>query len=150
MRPVICYRRYKPSPPSSHPQRSVGYLPLPTCSLFRPLFLISWTIFFTGTTTSNRLVKMMGPATLYPSFHVLFTHFSNNSFATACSPLNGITDMNAMSIFSWIVRNLISINFLPLVHLVGSVPQHFLIACSVTNFTRCRMDSQMLPSRSLR
>ena len=44
-------------------------------------------------------------------------------------------------------------NFLPLVHLVGSVPQHFLIAqkqCSLTNSTRYRMDRQKVPSRFLR
>ena len=32
------------------------------------------------------------------------------------------------------------IYFLPLVHLVGSVPDHFLIASSLTNSTHYRMD----------
>ena len=45
------------------------------------------------------------------------------------------------------------INFLPSVHLVGSVLQHFLIAqyqCSLTNSTRYKMDRQKISSRFLR
>ena len=56
--------------------------------------------------------------------------------------------MNTMSILSPITKDLMLIDFLPLLHLVGSVPQHFLIACSLTNSTRYRMDRQIVPSRS--
>ena len=41
------------------------------------------------------------------------------------------------------------INVLPMVQLVGSVPQHFPIACSLTNSTPYNMDRQIVPSRSL-
>ena len=54
------------------PTPSVGCPPLPTCWLFHPLFLNSWTIFFISTTTNNKLVMMMGSMTLLLSFHVLF------------------------------------------------------------------------------
>ena len=45
------------------------------------------------------------------------------------------------------------INFLPLVHLVRSVPRRLLIASIsgfVDEFSRCRMDRQMAHIRSLR
>ena len=41
------------------------------------------------------------------------------------------------------------IDFLPLVPLVGSVPQHILITCSLTDSTRYGIDHQIVPSRSL-
>jgi len=49
-------------------------------------------------------------------------------------------------------RKPVQVSLLPLVHLVGSVPHHFLIAqyqCSLTDSTCYGMDSQMVPSKSL-
>ena len=72
-------------------------------------------------------------------------------FKGACSPLNSITDMSTMPyILSSVARDPMLMYFLLLVHLVGSVPQHFLIASSLTNSTHHRMDRQIVPSKPLR
>ena len=55
-----------------------------------------------------------------------------------------------MSILSPVARGPMLINFLLVVHLVGSAPQPFLIACLLTNSTRYTMDRQLVLSRPLR
>src|SRR5258706_16102981 len=92
---------------------------------------------------------MMDPTPHYAYYPSRFMSSSPLLHHFICPPLHDITDMNTMSILA---RNPMVVNFLPLVHLVGSVPQHCLIAqfqCSLTNSTRCRMDHQMVPSRPL-
>src|SRR5258706_567685 len=104
------------------------FYPLPTPSVRCPPLPTSASI--TRSTFSDFLeVKMMGPMTRYAYYSFRFIpHFFNTSFEGACSQLNRITDMNTMSIVSSVARNPMLLNFLPLVHLVGSILQHFLIA----------------------
>ena len=122
--PVIYHRRCKPSLPSSHSQRGV---PIASNLLTIPsTFLIPWAVSFISTT---RLVEIDGSYDSIPLVSFPFHPLVNISFEGACSPLNGVINMNKVSILSSITRDSMLINFLLLVHLVGSVPQHFLIAC---------------------
>ena len=70
-----------------------------------------------GSTTLLRILIATVPCRL----RSLLQH----SFEGACSPLNRITDTNTMTILSSVARDLILINLLLWVHLVGSVPHHF-------------------------
>ena len=136
---------------------STGCPPLPFCYLLRQPFLNSWTICFISTKNNNKLVKTIGPTTLLrvliatiPLVSCLLRPLLQHLVRGSMFPLNRITDTNTISMLSSVARDLMLINFLPLVHLVSSVPQHFLIAYSLTNSTRYRTDRQIVPSRSLR
>ena len=134
------------------PAPSVGCPPLPTSAsitpltglsnikLFCRLFLISWTSQDDEPYDSLRI--------LFLSFHVFFAHFFDISFEGAVYQRH---KHNVHSLFC--CEDPMLINFLPLICLVGPVPQHFLIAryqCSLTNSTRYRMDRQKVPSGFLR
>ena len=122
MCPVIYHRRCKPSLPSSHPQRRVT-----TASHW-----LIRTIFFISMTTNNTIVKMtydplriilaavpLVSCLLHPPLRDFFQR------SVRVFPTYGITNMNTMSILSSVAWDLMLIYFLLLVHLVGSVPQHF-------------------------
>jgi peptidoglycan/xylan/chitin deacetylase (PgdA/CDA1 family) len=77
----------------------------------------------------------------------------NITLEGACSPPNSITDVNTMSIPFSVARNLMLVNYLLLVHLVRSIPDHFPIASHqypLTNLTHCRVDHQMAHIRPIR
>ena len=144
--------------PSSHPQCGGAHrLLFVVYSVHLSPFLNPWTIFFISTTNNNKLVNMIGPTTLLrvlmatiPLLSGLLRLLLQHLVRGSMFPLNRITDTNTMSMRSSVARDLMLITFLPLVHLVRSVPQHFLIVYSLTNSTRNRTDRQIVPSRPLR
>ena len=103
------------------------------CTLFLPpargataSHLLTIPVTFSDFFFNNKLVKMIGPMALFLSLYVLYVYtlFRCEEFDADKRPAD--------------------------VQLVGSLPQHFLIACSLTNSIRYRMDRQIVPSRSLR
>ena len=105
-----------------------------TCRRFTPLY-------FRGSGT----VSHLPPPALHATFPSPVLHPGLPCIGATPMPAQPVHPPHR-STFSLSI-SLTLINFLPLVHLVGSVPQHFLIACLLTNSTCYPNGSQYSKAR---